>query len=93
MDIKAKYDPLLFKLPKGVIVKNNEVKFHIDYESDCKPKIVYFMIKHDDESDYKYLEMTENNGYEISQNFTRSGHFWYNFQLVYDDKVLYLNKT
>ena len=42
MDIKAKYDPLLFKFPKGVVVKNNEVKFHIDLECEIKPKFVYF---------------------------------------------------
>ena len=93
MDIKAKYDPLLFKFPKGAIVKNNSVRFHIDYESDVKPNVVYFMIKNDEESEYKYLEMVENNGYEITQKFSSSGHFWYNFQLVFDDKVLYLNKN
>lgn len=93
MNVKAKYDPLLFKLPKGVIVKNTEVSFHVDYEGEIKPKIVYFMLKNDNDSDYKYIEMTENNGYEITQNFTESGHFWYNFQLVFDDKVLYLSKT
>ena len=93
MDIKAKYDPLLFKFPKGVIVKNTNVKFHIDYESEEKPKAVYFMLKSDEDARYKYLEMTENDGYEITQNFSNSGHFWYNFQLVFEDKVLYLNKN
>lgn len=93
MDIKAKYDPLLFKFPKGVIVKNKQVRFHVDYNADIKPKYVYFMLKNDEEPEYKYLEMTENNGYEITQNFSESGHFWYNFQLVFDDFVMYLNRT
>ena len=93
MNINAKYDPLLFKFPKGVIVKNNKVTFHIDYQSDIKPKVVYFMIKTDEDYEYKYLEMTENNGYEITQDFPASGHFWYNFQLVFDGYVMYLNRT
>ena len=28
----AKYDPLLFKLPKGVITKSNNVKFFVEYK-------------------------------------------------------------
>ena len=93
MDIKAKYDPLLFKFPKGVIVKNNNVTFHFDYDAEIKPKHVYFMLKNDEEIDYNYLEMTENDGYEITHEFNNSGHFWYNFQLVFDDYVMYLNRT
>ena len=93
MDIKAKYDPLLFKFPKGVVVKNNEVRFHIDLECEFKPRFVYFMIKTDEESEYKYLEMTENNGYEYVYKFEKSGHYWYNFQIVVNDEYLYLNRT
>ena len=93
MDIKAKYDPLLFKFPKGVIVKKNEVKFHIDLECETKPRFVYFMIKTDEENEYKYLEMTENNGYEFVYRFENSGHYWYNFQIVVGDEYLYLNRT
>ena len=43
MSLKAKYNPLLFKFPKGVINKNQSVKFHIDYFDEKQPKIVYFM--------------------------------------------------
>ena len=46
MDIKAKYDPLLFKFPKGVVCKNQSVKFHIDYSDEKEPKEVYFMQKY-----------------------------------------------
>lgn len=93
MSIEAKYDPLLFKFPKGPISKNNEVNFHIDYNGDVQPKIVYFMLKSDSDTDYRYLEMKNNNGYEFSYIFENSGHYWYNFQLVFDDYCLYLNKT
>ncbi len=93
MSIEAKYDPLLFKFPKGAIVKNTKVKFHIDFSGYEEPKKVYFMLKNDEESDYKYLEMSKNNGYEISHYFAKSGQFWYNFQLLFEDRCLYLNKT
>ena len=39
MSIKAKYDPLLFKYPKGVISKNNSVNFHIDFEDEKNQKM------------------------------------------------------
>ena len=93
MSIKAKYDPLLFKYPKGVIRKNNSVNFHIDFEDEKEPKNVYLMLKKDDENDYQYLEMQKNNGYEITYHFENSGHFWYNFQIVFEDYCVYLNKT
>ena len=93
MDIKAKYDPLLFKFPKGVVTKNTDVKFHIDLDASKKPTHIYFMIKGDYENEYKYLEMTENNGYEITYKFDNSGHYWYNFQLVFGNEYLYLNRT
>lgn len=94
MSLKAKYDPLLFKFPKGVISKNQSVKFHIDYFDEKKPKIVYFMIKKDEDWDYQYLEMKKvKNGYEISHKFETNGHFWYNFQIVFDDYCLYLNRS
>ena len=32
MSIKAEYDPLLFKFPKGPIVKGNSVTFKVKYE-------------------------------------------------------------
>ena len=93
MSLKAKYDPLLFKFPKGVVCKNQSVKFHIDYLDKKEPKVVYFMIKKDEDSDYQYLEMKQNNGYEITHTFESNGHFWYNFQLVFDDFCVYLNRT
>ena len=93
MSLKAKYDPLLFKFPKGVISKNQSVKFHIDYEDEKEPKVVYFMVKKDEDYDYQYLEMTKNNGYEITYKFEENGHFWYNFQIVFDDFCVYLNRT
>lgn len=93
MSLKAKYDPLLFKFPKGVIYKNQTVKFHIDYTDEKQPKVVYFMLKKDEDSDYQYLEMTKNNGYEITHTFDTHGHFWYNFQVVFDDYCVYLNRT
>lgn len=94
MSIKAKYDPLLFKFPKGVITKNTNVKFHIDLETDENLQKVYFMLKKDGDENYQYLEMTKvAGGYEIQQQFSDFGHFWYNFQLVFGDFCVYLNKT
>lgn len=94
MSLQAKYDPLLFKSPKGVIAKNTKVKFRIQVETDENLKHVYFMLKKDGEPDYRYLEMTKvQDGYEFEQNFSDFGHFWYNFQLVFCDFCVYLNKT
>lgn len=94
MSLQAKYDPLLFKLPKGAIVKNTLVKFFIELQTDEDLKHVYFMLKNDDESDYRYIEMKQiKNGYELEYNFNNSGHFWYNFQLVFSNFCVYLNRT
>lgn len=94
MSIKAKYDPLLFKFPKGVITQKTNVKFYIELETDENLKNVYFMLKNDTDEDYKYLEMKAvKNGYEIEYEFDTFGHFWYNFQLVFQDFCVYLNKT
>lgn len=94
MAIKAKYDPLLFKFPKGVVTKNTSVSFKIELEGDEVPNKVYFMLKTDEMSEYKYLEMeNQENVYSFNYKFEQSGHFWYNFQLVFDNFVLYLNKT
>ena len=57
MSVKAKYDPLLFKFPKGAICKNQKVNFHIEYLDEKEPKHVYFMIKKDEDNDYQYLEI------------------------------------
>lgn len=94
MSIKAKYDPLLFKFPKGVVTQKTNVKFYIELETDENLKNVYFMLKNDTDEDYKYLEMKAvKNGYEIEYKFDTFGHFWYNFQLVFQDFCVYLNKT
>lgn len=93
MNLQAKFDPLLFKSPKGVVTKNTKVNFYIDLNCDVEPKHVYFMLKKDNESDYQYLEMKKNNRYEIDYKFEASGHFWYNFQIVFEDFCVYLNKT
>lgn len=94
MEFQAKYDPLLFKFPKGVIAKNKIVNFKIEYSGDYEPNKVYFMLKSDSDKEYQYLEMQKNSkGYEINHDFKTSGHFWYNFQLVFSDFCVYLNKT
>lgn len=93
MNLQAKFDPLLFKSPKGPVTKNTDVTFYIELNCDIQPKHVYFMLKSDKDSDYQYLEMTKSEGYEFSYKFSKSGHFWYNFQIVFDDFCVYLNKT
>lgn len=93
MNLQAKFDPLLFKYPKGTVTKNTNVTFYIELTCDVQPKHVYFMLKKDGENDYQYLEMTKNERYEFNYNFAESGHFWYNFQVVFDDFCVYLNKT
>jgi len=93
MTIEAKYDPLLFKLPKGVITKSTNVKFDIQYSGD-EPERVYFMVKSDEDLEYQYLEMQKTqNGYSIEHFFEFSGHFWYNFQIILNGNCFYLNKT
>ncbi len=90
----AKYDPLLFKLPKGVVSKNNKVAFFVEYKDLNKPNIAYFMLKRDEDSDYKYLEMTKvEDVYFFEYDFVESGHYWYNFQFVFDGYCLYLNRS
>ena len=44
MSVKAKYDPLLFKFPKGVISKNKTVRFHVEYIDEKEPKNVYLLL-------------------------------------------------
>ena len=90
----AKYDPLLFKLPKGVISKNNNVKFFVEYNDTKEPNVAYFMIKRDEDSTYSYLQMERvEGGYLFEYDFDKSGHFWYNFQFVFDGYCLYLNRS
>ena len=91
---KAKYDPLLFKLPKGVITKNNNVKFFVEYLGDKEPNIAYFMIKRDEDYTYQYLQMERvDGGYFFEYDFEEAGHYWYNFQFVFDGYCLYLNRS
>ena len=69
MTIEAKYDTLLFKLPKGVKTKSTNVKFDIQYSGD-EPERVYFMVKSDEDLEYQYLEMQKTqNGYSIEHFF------------------------
>lgn len=94
MEQIAYYDPLLFKFPKGTISKGTEVKFEIEVSETQSPNEVYLMIKHDDEADYFYEKMQKNeNKYQKNLKFSRSGHFWYNFKLVYNDYSLFVSKT
>ena len=90
----ARYDPLLFKLPKGVITKNNNVKFFVEYNGENEPNIAYFMIKRDEDHTYQYLQMERvEGGYYFEYDFNESGHYWYNFQFVFDGYCLYLNRS
>ena len=94
MEQIAYYDPLLFKFPKGTISKGTEVKFEIEVSETQSPNEVYLMIKHDDEADYFYEKMQKNeNKYQKNLKFSRSGHFWYNFKLVFNDYSLFVSKT
>ena len=54
----AKYDPLLFKYPKGVITKKKTVSFFVEYKDENRPKIAYFMLKRDEDQVYKYLHQS-----------------------------------
>ena len=90
----AKYDPLLFKLPKGVISKNKKVSFFVEYKDESEPNIAYFMIKRDEDYAYQYLQMERvDGGYFFEYDFEKSGHYWYNFQFVFDGYCLYLNRS
>ncbi len=94
MDKLIKYDPLLFKCPKGVVVKGTEVTFFIEVSDSLNVKEAYFMVKADADNDYIYLPMQKTaNGYKITHNFDNYGHFWYNFKLIFNDYCLFLNKT
>ena len=89
-----KFDPLLFKCPKGVVVKGTEVEYFVSAESNTNLKTIYFMCKEDEDDDYTYSEMEKcKNGYKIKIKYEKNGHYWYNFQLKYDDNVQYLSKT
>ena len=89
-----KFDPLLFKCPKGVVVKGTEVEYFVSAESNTNLKTIYFMCKKDEDDDYTYSEMEKcKNGYKIKIKYEKNGHYWYNFQLKYDDNVQYLSKT
>lgn len=89
-----KYDPLLFKCPKGVVVKGTDVEFFVQAEEDSGLETIFFMSKEDSESDYLYEEMKKcKNGYKIKRKYEKNGHYWYNFQLKFNGYVKYLSKT
>lgn len=89
-----KYDPLLFKLPKGVVTKGTQVGFFVEIHESVSPKQVLFMCKEDNDADFTYIEMEKTQmGYVLAQNFNESGHYWYNFKVVFDNYSLFINKT
>ena len=90
----AYFDPLLFKCPKGPVAKGTEVNFKLEVEEDVIPNEVYLMIKDDEAWEYTYEKMQKNQKYyEKNLKFDFSGHFWFNFKLVFEDKELYVSKT
>lgn len=93
MQYQICYDPLKDKAPVGAVKKGTTVTFIIHVEGII-PKEVFFMVKEDADMDYAYHLMKKiQNGYRITLNFEKFGHFWYNFKLNFDDHALYLNKT
>ncbi len=55
MNQLAYYDPLLFKCPKGAVVKGTRVAFHIFVKADQNISQAYLMIKNDYDNDYQYV--------------------------------------
>ena len=94
MDKLIKYDPLLFKCPKGPVTKNTNVTFFISVDETVCPNEVLFMVRGDNDWEYAYIPMQKvQNGYQVEHNFENFGHFWYNFKLNYNDFSKYLSKT
>ena len=94
MDGLASFDPLLDKLPKGVISKGDTVRFKIKVDLKCTPNEAYLMIKSDDDTDYKYILMDRKEDVcEAEFTFLSSGHYFYNFKLNYNDFCVYLSKS
>ena len=90
----AYFDPLLFKCPKGTIAKGNEVNFTLEVDKSQTPKEVYLMIKDDEAWDYTYEKMQKNqNKYTKTLKFENSGHYWYNFKIVFKDYSVFVSKT
>ena len=86
-----KYDPLLFKLPKGVVAKGTEVGFFVEVDESVSPKQILFMCKEDNDADFTYTEMERTEkGYVLTQNFERSGHYWYTFKVIFDDSIYFI---
>ena len=84
MDNKIKYDPLLFKCPKGPVEKDTTVTFFLSVDDSCAPNEVLFMVKSDEDADYACVPMQKvQNGYQIEHKFENFGHFWYNFHLIF----------
>lgn len=90
----AYFDPLLFKCPKGTVAKGTEVNFTLEVDKSQSPKEVYLMIKDDSAWDYSYEKMQKNKGhYTKTIRFENSGHYWFNFKLVFNGYSLFVNKT
>lgn len=94
MNNLVKYDPLLFKCPKGTLAKGNIASFKVEVDETVQPKNVYFMFKEDADEGYQEHEMQKvDGGYEIAVKFEYAGHFWYNFKFVFNDYQMFLSKT
>lgn len=90
----AKFDPLLFKFPKGTISKGKEVLFKLEVSESAGENEVYLMIKEDADQDYTYEKMQKNqNYYELTKKFDKSGHFWFSFKINFDNHSLFVCKT
>ena len=93
MNNTIKYDPLLFKFPKGVVTKGSSVEFFVQCDDELV-KNIYLMWKDDEPGDYNECEMQKvEGGYKASVKFNQSGHYWYHFKVIKDNETLFVNKT
>lgn len=87
------YDPLLFKCPKGCVVKNTKVKFKIKCDDNEVTRVLFF-VKKDYEDKYDFVEMTKNKNYfECDYLFENEGHFWYHFKIIKENFTGFISKT
>lgn len=90
----ASYDPLLFKSPKGVVVKQTIVNFKLKIDNPQVINKAFLMVVEDGGQDYTYKEMKKNDTfYTVDYKFEASGHFFYNFKLETSEGVYYISKT
>lgn len=87
------YDPLLFKLPKGVVVKGTKVSFKIKC-TDAEVKRMLLLIKNDTDENYSAVEMKKNGEFfECQTDFIAEGHYWYHFKALKEKQTLFVCKT